>query len=331
MKKYPLTTKFIETTDLPKGNYLRTIPEGDRILPAFEYFLSLHRIEGFKSKLKEIKNNPIIDYEKNTGLVQWASICAEVGAIRLLGKELNIELTGFNQHSPKADSVGSECDIRGKWNNHVLYFEVKRNCKEDTQTLPDKLQSTLDNFDGPYVLAAQLLNRKYDSSNIGQLLIDIKAHIREFEETIKKYNLRTPKTPWPFSNKDIQIHFLDPNKASSGWHYLDPVSVNDICSFLLSPDRLGKDGKPMVPKVKQAAIQGADYLVCKIPDWSDYSFSIIVNKCFENVIYENDDEYIVRDSRFENLAGIILFNRYDKFSIINNYDNKKENQISVKA
>ncbi|MCK4295819.1 MAG: hypothetical protein KAX28_04080, partial [Candidatus Marinimicrobia bacterium] len=206
----------------------------------------------------------------------------------------------------------------------------KRNSKEDTQTLPDELRSTLDNFDCPYVLSAQLLNRKYDSSNIKQLPIDIKAHILKWEETKKEYNLKNLKTPWPFSNKDIRIHFLDPNEASSGWHYLDPVSVNDICSFLLSSDRIGKDGKPMVPMVKQTAIKGADYLVCRIPDWSDYSFSMIVHKCFEKVIHENDDEYIVKDSRFENLAGIILFNRYDKFSIINNYYSKKEIRISVK-
>ncbi|MBN2520089.1 MAG: hypothetical protein JXB17_06270 [Bacteroidales bacterium] len=314
---------------------LKNIIESSPFLHALEYFLSLSGVvkeNEYKNKVNELLIYPSYKGFTNEGDVQWASNSAEISAIYLLGEILKVNITGFNKSSPKSVKKNSNCDILGKYLEDDLYFEIKRICKEEKQILPYSLQSALDKVRGKYRPVAQLLNRNYNSINNNLIVKNIENHIRKFEVSDENnINHSVKNGPLPYSNNDIQVLFFKKGTLDDGMQFIDPVSVNDICSYLLSSDRIGKNGTPMIPMVKQAENKGADYLVCRVPDWSDYTFKEIVKKCFKEIKIEKECEYIVDDYRFGNLTGIILFNRYDKFAIINNINSKIKNPISLKV
>lgn len=207
--------KIFKMTNLPKfvkeqidsPSYFEEITYDDPIFPALDYFLSLYRVKGFENKLKDFLKKSIIKKNKNESIKQWASICAELGAIRLIGKELHLQIIGFDQISKKMSGNLKNCDIIAKLNGKVTYFEVKRNTKEEAQSLPEDLQNAIDSFKGPYKFTTRLINREYDSQNIPQFIKSIRKHIEEYQQQIEKQPTRSDEPPPPFSYSGIEVIF----------------------------------------------------------------------------------------------------------------------------
>lgn len=331
MKKYPLTTQFIKKHSLQMAHYLTQVKENNPILPAIEFFLSLKCVNGFDAKIKELIDRPINDSRSNDGYVQWASLCAEFGAIKLLVRSLNINITGLNQKSPKSKNENSNCDIKAKYKNIDLFFEVKRNSKSETQYIPDNLISALNSISCKYCMIPELINRHYKCDDLNKVIIEITDHINEFEKLKRDGYYTDNMTPDIYSNDNFSILFTEKLdcESDSNFSYLSPPTINDICSYLLCTDRIGKDGRPMESMVVQALNKGADYLICHIPGWD--SFEKIVDSCFSKIVLKQGNNFLVDDDRLNQLMGIILFHTYYDFCIINNSKFDNDSFIKIKA
>lgn len=328
MTQNPLTEKLLKSGKLKPGHYALDLKEDDLFLPVLEYFLGLQNVDGFDYKMNDFLNKPINNRNTNIGGIHWQSICAELVAIYLLGKELELAIVGFDQTSPAAIRKGSDCDIIASVNGKHTFFEVKRNSQSESQYLPDSFRETLDNFESPFVLAAQLVKRDYNCDNLPSLLENLKLHVDKFGRQLGRSFVENNEDVLPFyEDSDIVVRFLD-EKYERGFHYLDPPIIENISSFLLISDRIGRDGEPMKPKVKEAEEKGADYLICRVP--SHDSLNAIVECCFEKIVDSSGKlTYYIEDSRIENLCGIILFHRFDRFCIINNINADIKNWISA--
>ena len=100
MAKYPKVEKLLAEQPFGPNPAAHDFALSDPIVPALEYFLSLDAVAGHGNKLDEIKKNPYETPRKNNARIQWASLCAEIGAICLLGKTLDLTIVGFDQVSP---------------------------------------------------------------------------------------------------------------------------------------------------------------------------------------------------------------------------------------
>lgn len=327
MDQFPLFRSFISTETLDQRHYFSRMSQNDPILPAIEYFLTQKSVVGFDHKTRDFINRSIDKGNMNEGIRQWASVCAEFGAIRLIGKELGLPIIGFEQISPKAQNPERDCDIVAILNGKYTFFEVKRKGDEDSQIIPERLSTALQNFSNPYSLVPDLIKRDYDCSNLDDLLKSLENHINEFQLLKKEGLYSNQDTPSPFVNSEIEVHFLKKSDIDSNCQFFAPTSIEDIHSFLFETGRIGKDGKPMIPKVIDAEEKGADYLICRVPDndpWDE-----IVDGCFKQLSYRNDLTFFTKDENLRTLSGIVLFAKYNNFCIINNLNSGKKNWLAV--
>jgi hypothetical protein len=109
--EYPLVQQFLEAKLFGPDHAAHDFSLSDRIVPALEYFLSLKNVRGYAAKLADIRTKPIGSPKKNDRRIQWASLCAEIGAICLLGKTLEIKIVGLEEVSPRTTRPKANCDI----------------------------------------------------------------------------------------------------------------------------------------------------------------------------------------------------------------------------
>jgi hypothetical protein len=105
--------------------------------------------------------------------------------------------------------------------------------------------------------------------------------------------------------------------------YFLPVLPKQLSRYLLGPGKPGRDGKPMTPMVQQAADKGADYLVCRVSKWVDWTTT--VGEIFAVSSHISGVTYFSKDPRLDPLEGVVLFARYDDFCIVNNLRAKTQN------
>src|SRR5208282_5716553 len=84
------------------------------------------------------------------------------------------------------------------------------------------------------------------------------------------------KFPLPFRSSTLEVYFSDKSQPNYEAHYLTPVSVSDIASYVLG-NADGGSGK--TPMVVQALEKGADYLICLVPGL-DGGLDEVVEGCF---------------------------------------------------
>jgi len=288
----------------------------DPIVPAMEYFLSLEDVPHHAAKLSEILTRPVGTPMKNDREIQWASLCAEMGAICLLGKTLGNRILNIEATSPKTAFPNRTCDILAAINGRRTFFEVKRNAAEEKQTLPDFLRKKLDDLESelPFSMLPQLDDRHYDCSNIDEKLQQIRNHVARFERQKHEGLLLHEATPSPFKDNAFTICFALKSDDVAGCHLYAPVF--HFSKYLLGPGEKGADGKAMVPMVQQALLKGADYLMCRVPRWK--SWPDILGECFPRLTHTGGKTYFADDVRLGVLSGIVLFARYDDFCIVNN-------------
>ena len=325
MTKYPLIERLISRGVFGPDHAAKEIDLSWPIIPALEYFLSLENVTGFSDKLDEIIEKPVGQANKNDRSVQWASLCAEIGAICLLGKMLGLRIVGFEQISPKTTRPKANCDVLVVVNGNLKFCEVKRNAAEEKQILPDLLQQKLNELELPYSITPELIDRNYDCTNLNTKLQKLIDHVTTFEEQKHKGSMAIENSPASFNAGEFIVYFHPKSEVSSESQFLTPVLSSDLSNFMLGPGGIGRDGKPMVPMVQQAILKGADYLICRVTGWEGWPK--IVEKCFERLMYSNGATYFIRDQRFGSLDGIILFSHYNDFCIVNNLKVKEGNWL----
>jgi hypothetical protein len=277
---FPLYRTYRASGAFGSHPFAADISEGDPILPPLEFFLSLKDVPRFKEKLEQFLKQPDEPRSTNAAEVQWASACAEIGAVCLLGKELGLSILAFDATSPRRSRPKSNCDIVARLNGQETFFEVKRNSKEETQSLPDDLQNALDAYDCPYCLTGELHDRSYDCSNLPELLAAIENHLALFHEW-KQEDIVTCDYPPLLCFGGVFVHFSDKAHSQLGGSFFEPALTADLRSYLLESGRTGKDGKPMIPKVKEVQEKGAHYLMVRVPSWE--GLHALALGCFENL------------------------------------------------
>jgi len=304
-RDFPAVDQFLNSNELADGHCMLTMGPEDPILPALEYFLSLKGIKGIRERRLKLAGEPVERPNTNRGILSWAGICAELGAIRLLGKELRLKLTGFDAASPRRVRKKSDCDIRANVEGASLYFEVKRNAKEDAQMIPTKLAEALAEIGRKhgFSLVPQLKIREYDCQNLDAVLSKIEAQI-----------IHKPYTPM-IDLPELEVMVEKETPQIHGVHFFSTPLPRDVSSWLIEEGHIGKDGKPMTPMAKQAQNKGADYLMCRVPAWD--SLHTIINRSLSPVTRIKDHIYESADPRLGTLSGIVFFHKYDRFSIVN--------------
>lgn len=102
MSSFPRVEAWLRTAALEEGHEAKDLSMSDPIVPALEYFLSLEQVPGFESRKSRLESEPARPENQNFGIRGWASHCAELGAICLLGQQLELPMVGFDQSSPQA-------------------------------------------------------------------------------------------------------------------------------------------------------------------------------------------------------------------------------------
>jgi hypothetical protein len=280
----------------------------DPILPCLDFLLSLEGLPGYEKKLKTLRDNAVDHPTCAEGQVQWASLCAELGAIYLLGRSLGLKITGFDQASPRAPR--KDCDIRALLNGRPCFFEVKRASKDDTASaLPRDLTAYLRTLN--YGVDVELYQRplRFDGRELAALERRVDRHLAEQTHLDR---------PQPLHTEKLALKFFPewPGTVSTGW---SPYYVRDIRDWLFCTDRLGRDGQPMIPQIQQARAKGADFLMCRVPSWDPLEELIerLYGDSDADLQRETDVGYLVQDPRLDGLRGLVLFNRYDRFRILN--------------
>ena len=329
MADYPLVEKFLADKPFGPNHAAHDLTLCDPIVPALEYFLSINAVSGHSRKLDDIKSKPVGTPCKNDRLIQWASLCAEIGAICLLGKTLGLEIVGLEQVSPRSPRSKANCDIVSLVNGDLKYFEVKRNAAEDKQCLPELLEQRLNQLKSelPFGMMPQLLDRDYDCTGLDEKLSRIKDHVAAFQRHKREGRLAGECRPPAFQDEAFEVVFYPKSPEDGGGESDSPVDLEELSKKLLGPGAKGRDGKPMTPMVQKAAKQGADYLVCRVPKWVDWTK--IVEKVFEDTSYSNGVTYFSKDPRLDPLEGVVLFAKYDDFCIVNNLRARTRNWLAA--
>lgn len=320
MEDFPRVQQLLESGAFRENHFAAHIEASDPIIPALEYFLSLEQVTGFSGKFKDLKEKPLGPKTTNERRVQWASSCAELGAIYLLGKTLDIVIIGFDQKSPRATRSDSNCDVLVAINGQLTFIEVKRNAAEDKQALPEFLKESLAALALPYSMSTELVNRKYDCSNLSARLAELTQHVRMFENSCKTGRMARQPTPFD-AGDDFRVVFGAKSDDPMALEFCLPVFTTELKPYLVGPGATGKDGKPMKPMTTQAAEKGADYLFCRTPTWGR-SWEEIIDECFVSVTYRGGRTFFTTDSGLLDLRGIVLFSCYDNFCIVNNLNAK---------
>lgn len=305
MTEFRRVQSLINTGTFGPDHYAADLSLSNPIVPALEFFLSLENVTGFSSKYNKLVKGPIGSPDRNDRIVNWASVCAELGAISLLGQALRAHIVGFDQISPRATRAKSNCDIVAIANGHLLFVEVKRKASQDKQDLPETLEKVLSELELPYnICGVELLNRNYDCRGLDIEILKIKEHVEKACQCAEE--------PGPFANAHFRIDFAPgPNTPTINCLF-DPAFSDDLAPHLLGP----APRSDMIPMVDQAREKGADYLFCRTPGWEDWP--TVVNACFSHISYSNGRTYFAEDHRMHSLFGIVLFSRYDSFCIVNN-------------
>lgn len=325
--QFPQVQKLLQSGAFTENHFAKDLELSDPIVPALEYFLSLDAITGFDEKFKDLKQKPLGPKTTNDRRVQWASLCAELGAICLLGRTLGIDIVGFEQESPRAQRPKANCDVLALVHGNLTFIEVKRNAAEDKQLLPELLDEKLSALGLPLSIATELVDRNYDCSDLEVKLKELLRHVELFQAQINAGRATRPR-PAPFDAGTFRVSFTGPNNPNSApLEYFLPVFAEQLKPYLLGPGAPGKDGTPMKPMTTQAIEKGADYLFCRTPKWGDWAE--IVGKCFTSVRYRNARTYFTLDATMLALGGIVLFSRYDDFCVINNLHAKDRPWLSA--
>lgn len=317
MEDFPLVQEFLKNDAFGTGHFAKELKFSNPIVPALEYFLSLKKVTGFSKKLEELTKKPCGTDNRNAKRVQWASLCAELGAICLLGKTLNFRIVGFDRHSSQAPKSDNDCDIVAMVNGHLTFVEVKRRASEDTQMLPKLLEDRLYKLALPFNITVNLLNAEYNCSDLDTRLAEIKHRVESFVSmNVIGQSMEEP-CPASFLSDDFEVHFhVKTGSTMKQFTQYSPAFTEDLKPYLVGPSTIGKKGKPMTPMVNQALEKGAHYLFCRVPGWQ--TWQEIVEECFGFVTYTNGRTYFTADPGLRDLRGIVLFTRYDSFCIVNN-------------
>jgi len=177
-----------------------------------------------------------------------------------------------------------------------------------------------------YEVIPELLDRHYNCKNLDDMLVNVIAHVRWFEQT--RWNFPHTEAPPPFECDHFSIIFMPKSKeTTTAPYFFQPVSTEEIAKHLLGPGGKGRNGENMVPMVQKAIDKGADYLMYRVTSWGDWAH--IVEDCFSDTVQAQGATYFSSDPRLGSLSGVILFARYDHFCIINNSQSDAKNWISA--
>lgn len=315
---FPRITKWLAESDLDEKHAAYDFKFSDPIAPAFEYFLGLETVPGHEEKLQGIITSCKGPPKRNAHLVNWAAFCAELGAIYLLGDRLALPIVGLDQPSPRSPT--RNCDVTAEVKGRFKFFEVKRRSTEDLQIPPPLLTQRLSELDLPYKLSIQLIKRDYDCHDLDKKLQLLQEHL-DFYCDDENRDLWHPCSEFPpsFGGGAFRVEFLDgalDGTTNNGFaEHVDPMSPDEVSSWLLETGKLGRDGGPMIPMAQQAAAQGADYLMSRVEP--EGSWTEFVEEVFPNARPIGSRAFSVDDPALDGLHGIILFSRYDNFFIIN--------------
>ncbi len=255
--------------------------------------------------------------------MQWASLCAEVGGIALLGATLRLPILRFNDHSRRAERAKSDCDLVVVLNGRETYVEIKRRAREDEQSLPALLEERLVELQSelPYGISVDFSRRqvrrdKWPESE--SVLGVVRDHVKVFEHQRAQGECFGEETPPSIGIGPIVLSFyVKPEEPLEGLGVgFDPDCAEDLKPYLLGPGGIGRDGKPMMPKVQEAIDKGADYLLCRVSRWDGWHE--IVEGCFGRVDWISPWACFAPESCLRDLRGVVLFSRYDDFCVINN-------------
>ncbi len=296
--------------------------ESDPILPCLEHFLSLKDLPGYDDRLKDLACKAVDCPDSNDGYIQWASICAELGALHLLGRELGLEIIGFDQPSPRRRKQGTDCDFVARLADRPeLFAEVRRRAKQDTFTLPAALKKRLQilNQELLYSFTPELQRRPFrvSADELNLIELALRQHLEAFDASKVGASWRASRRPPPLSVHDVHFTFHDKSKLKKGaGHYGAPDRPQDIEAWLFGHGIPGKDGKPKVPMVQAALGKGADWLACRVPDIDP--LDTLVEECFRDRQRVSTFTFESADPRLADLAGVVLFARHDVFRIVQN-------------
>lgn len=260
--QYPLVRKFLKTNPFCKEHAAHGLTLSYHIVPALEHFFSLEHVNGYHSKLFDILHKPLGSCRTNERTIQWASLCAEIGALYLLGKNLCLTIHGLEVASTRAERPRATCDISAAVKDGpTIYFEVKRKSAEDKQDLPDFLSRRLEELQAyiNYGVIPELIDRNYNCENIEERIEDIKDHVRGFERM--RHDFPQLKKPIPFECKEFRILFsAEIKKDIASSYFFQPISAEEISKHLFGPGGKSRNSRDMKPLVQQAIDKGADYL-----------------------------------------------------------------------
>jgi hypothetical protein len=120
---FPALNKFIMDGNVPSGHPVWELEEG--LLCALEFFFSFHDLPGLEPQKQKFLNLGAGDGRTNEEVSQAASFWTEIRAAYLLHRELEAEICGFEQPSPRRSGRGT-CDILARFEGAERFFEVKR-------------------------------------------------------------------------------------------------------------------------------------------------------------------------------------------------------------
>lgn len=303
MGSFPRVERWLATAALDQNHEARNLSLSDPIVPALEYFLSLDRVSGFEERLSLLEKEPIGPPTRNIRAIKWASHCAELGAISLIGQELGLEILGFDLRSPRAPHSEKNCDVTARVEDTSTFFEVKRQCAEDLQIPPPLLRARLLELDVPYCLSLEMRGRDYDCKDLDEILRSLREHL-DFMHDPENRELWWPNDSAPpqFASGPFVVWFHEQDDSAGLWEHFEPVSGANIKRWLRS-------------KCQEAYSKGADYLITRVEPlgpWRD-----LVTECFGRVVQEAPRTYSLSGATLGGLRGLILFSRHDRFCIVN--------------
>lgn len=314
MTESPLLSRLLANSRLPEGHPLGEVDGSHPMAVPMEYFLSLEGLPGFQEWQAALLSRLRPADTTNARFKDWTSICAEIGAASIVGQALGLPIVGFEPSSPRRKG-DKKCDIEAlDSTGERLFFEVKRNQKEDSQELPKALADALEQLEGPFSCTATLLDREYTCSDLDDLMTAIRGHVDLFLKWKQEGHLQGQATPPSYSDHRVEVIFHDRDRVSCKGQYFQPLEVENLCAHLLESGHIGESGDEMIPMVKRAMDKGADYLMYRASAWEPLDH--VVEKCFRNAERGPDGRWFSSDERLGSLSGVIIFERYDRFIII---------------
>ncbi|UUZ74950.1 hypothetical protein LP414_22885 [Polaromonas sp. P1(28)-13] len=301
---------------IPAGHYVRSVMPGHSMVPHIEFFLSLSGVPGFAEKYDEFfcRQQAVADGYSVAPQVQWANICVELVAIRLLGGTLGLRICEF----PAAQSTAPTCDVVALLNGVRTSFEVKNCGIEEVRQAPKRLLASLGSFvcEGYHITAIDLpragAKKVFYPASIALLREQIETKVQEEVCEYQEIGLPQPETlVIDIDTPEVKV-FLSRHVTMHGANVLTlyaPLQVSRICTELT-----GKHSKNDESLIAKAERKGAHYLMYGIPAWE--SFESILDTCFTNVQHCQGVGSKTDDAVLQNIDGVILFARHDWFRVL---------------